>query len=561
MSYFSLLGLRQEPFSNSPDPDLLYRSAHTARCLHELEIAVRLHRGLNVIFGQVGTGKTTICRELLRQLSGDPRIRTFLILDPGYGTQLEFVRALGTTLGVPAPQRDTLQAHKDGIQNWLLTRVDEHAETVALLIDEGQKIRDDCLEILRELLNFETNTAKLLQIVLFAQTELKSRMQSVPNLLDRINWRYELGPLTRTQTRAMIEYRLAKSRLEDSQHIRLTRPAVWTIYRHTRGYPRKIIHLCHHTLLIMASRQTETMRRKWVMQYLAEHHASRSLPARRLGLALLGIAAATAVFLVTVWGSSISISPEINPLTPSENESGLLSAKSEPALTPGPHVAAGLQPSGRKKAAPQALNRKAKERGSALFSQGTSPSGVNSTDHKDTTASWPQDLGTIPLFPRDSIWNLAGTVYNTRNSELQTRDIIPAIRQANPQLNDLDRLKPRTPIHLPLLPGLASLAPQQCRVSVFHSRDLVACYTRYRELSSTWTKNAPGLQFLALWDHRLGLRFHLLAGPGYKAPPQAMQAREDLPSHVREDIRILDWTGNNIRPVIFSSLGSGRGQR
>ncbi len=561
MSYYSLLGLRQEPFSNSPDPDLLYRSPHTARCLHELEIAVRLHRGLNVIFGQVGTGKTTICRELLRQLSDDPRIRTFLILDPGYRTQLEFVRALGTTLGVPEPQRDTLQAYKDGIQNWLLTRVDEHGETVALLIDEGQKIRDDCLEILRELLNFETNTAKLLQIVLFAQTELKSRMQSVPNLMDRINWRYELGPLSRSQTRAMIDYRLAKSRLEDSQPIRLTRPAAWTIYRHTRGYPRKIIHLCHHTLLIMASRQTETMRRKWVMQYLAEHHASRPLATRRLGLALLGIAAATSVFLVTVWGSSISISPELKPLSPAANESGLLSAKSEHALNPGPHVAAGLRPAGLEKAAPHSLNRKEKEGKKELLSQVTSLSGVTNTDDQDTTANWPQELGTIPLFPQDSIWNLAGTVYNTRNTGLQTRDIIPAIRQANPQLKDLDRLKPRTPIHLPLLPGLASLAPQQCRISVFHSRNLAACYTRYQELSSIWKKNAPGLQFLALWDHRLGLRFHLLAGPGFEAPPQAMLAKKDLPAQVLDHIQVLDWTGNNTRPVIFSSLGSGRGER
>ncbi|MBS3780054.1 MAG: AAA family ATPase [Desulfovermiculus sp.] len=554
MSFYTLIGLRQEPFSNSPDPDLLYRSPDTARCLHELEIAVRLHRGLNVVFGPVGTGKTTICRELLRQLHNDPHIRTFLILDPGYVSQLDFVRALGSTLGVPSPQRDDLQAHKDGIQNWLLTRVNAHEETVILLIDEGQKIRDDCLEILRELLNFETNTAKLLQIVLFAQTELKPRMQAVPNLMDRINLRYELGPLNLTQTRAMIEYRLAKSRLEESQPIRLTRPAAWAIYRHTKGYPRQIIHLCHHTLIIMASRQSQTMRRKWVKQYQGEQGAPNTRATRRLGLVFLGTTAAAAVFLVTVFGSSISLPPGLNQFNPSGKESDFLPARSEFAFSPSPHVTAGLQPSGLKKNVPQVLIGEKKEPGKELLSQTEPHSGSTNAEHSQKTPNWPQELGTIPLFPQDSIWNLAGTVYNTRNSEFKTQDVIPAIRQANPQLKDLGRLKPQTPIRLPLLPGLACLAPRQCRLSLFHTPDLSTCYARYKELKSSWNQSDPSLQFLALWDHRQGLRFHLLAGPGFEGPTQAEQARKDLPARARDDIRILDWTGNNIRPVIFSSL-------
>ena len=557
MSYYSLIGLGQEPFSNSPDPDLLFPSPDTRRCLQELEIAVRLHRGLNVVFGRVGTGKTTICRELLRQLHNDPHIRTFLILDPGYGSQLEFVRALGTTLGVPVPQRDDLQSHKDGIQNWLLTRVNEHDETVILLIDEGQKIRDDCLEILRELLNFETNTAKSLQIVLFAQTELKPRMQAVPNLMDRINLRYELGPLNLTQTRAMIEYRLAKSRLEDSPPLRLTRPAAWTIYRSTKGYPRQIIHLCHHTLIIMASRQSQTIRRKWIKQYLREQRESIPRTARGFVLATLCFAL---FLLIIAFGSPISPPPELNQFERPGKESNPFPTNNDSGPKPGLNVSAGLQTSSFPKMIHQPVKEKRNQGGTPLVSEKAHPpmsSDVSADpDHTGKTTNWPRKLGTIPLFPRDSIWNIAGTVYNTRNSQTQTRDIIPAIRQANPQLKNLDRLKPQTPIRLPVLPNLASLAPQQCRLSVFESQDLSTCYARFQDLKSSWNTNQHSLQFLALWDHRQGLRFHLLAGPGFTGPAQAKQSQDDLPAHVQDQIQVLDWTGNNIRPVCFSAVDS-----
>jgi general secretion pathway protein A len=550
MSYYTFLGLTQEPFSNSPDPDLLYRSPDTARCLQELEIAVRLHRGLNVVFGRVGTGKTTICRELLRQLYDDPKIRTFLILDPGYGSQLEFVRALGRTLGVPEPQSSHLQAYKDGIQDWLLTRVNEHGETVALLIDEGQKIRDDCLEILRELLNFETNTAKLLQIVLFAQTELRPRIEAVPNLMDRINFRYEIGPLSPGETRAMIEYRLARSRREDSRPIRLTSPASWTIYRSTRGYPRKIIHICHHTLILMASRQSQTMRRKWVLQHLKEQGAGGRPWAGRGALAALCLAAAVLLGAVSgsVWNPFTA--PPAREKTPA----------SSVAVPKNPHpagqedqAASGSRSAVDRDKVVTSRTLEHTDRNTQPIAHGQQPEQQPEKHQNAAAQAWPENLGTISLPFRDSVWNISSTVYDTRNSKTQTGIILPAIRQANPGLPNLDTLSPKTPIRFPVLPGLASLVPGQCRISLLHSDDLSTAYAAFNDLQASLPPEVPGPRFLALWDHRKGLRFHVVTGSSFESPDQAAKAKKNLPGRLQDEAQILDWTENSVRPVCFGS--------
>lgn len=554
MTYYSLLGLRQEPFSNSPDPDLLYHSPATNRCLQELEIAIRLHRGLNVVFGQVGTGKTTICRALLRQLHDDPHIQTFLILDPGYATQVDFVRALSATLGVPPPPTNDLQAYKDSIQNWLLTRVNDQGQTVALLIDEGQKIRDDCLEILRELLNFETNTAKLLQIALFAQTELKPRMLAVPNLMDRINFRYELGPFKLGQTKAMIEFRLAKSRMEDSRPIRLTIPAVLSIYRSTRGYPRKIIHLCHHTLIIMASRQDQTLRRKWVQQCLQEQ--SGSLRFKRFRIPFMTLGAAAILILVFVFHPFFqSAGPDLDGTRETRLGGNPGNSSSGPAAGSNPRFHE--QPVLRRQVSAQSPDTENTGQNIPAVARGESSRkhGPGQNIHPN---GWPDFLGTISLPSKDSIWSMSSTIYNTRDNRLQSRVILPAIAQANPNLDNLDRLKENTPIRFPVLTSLASLAPQECRLSLFVSPKLSAGYGRFQHLRQKWERSDLKIQLLALWDHRQGLRFHLVTGPGFQDPDQARQAKQELPAGVRDQARVLDWTGENIRPIVFSSLGPGR---
>ena len=100
MDYFSILNLSKEPFSNSPDPDYFFQSRQHVGCLQKLELSLRLKRGLNIVIGDVGTGKTTLCRQLLRRFAKDENVATHLILDPYFSSPLEFLKTVAET---PAP--------------------------------------------------------------------------------------------------------------------------------------------------------------------------------------------------------------------------------------------------------------------------------------------------------------------------------------------------------------------------------------------------------------------------------------------------------------------------
>jgi len=251
MSYYRSLGLVREPFSSSPDPDMLYRARPHLECLQHMEIAVRLRRGLNVALGEVGTGKTTLARELIRLLGRDGDMAVHFLDDPYYPSPAEFLMALGRLFGrdVSAVGRDTWLL-REAVKAALLDVSGAGERIVTLVVDEGQKLTRPCLEILRELLNFETNTQKLLQIVIFAQTEFAATLASMHNFEDRINFRYTLTPLTREQTRRMIEARLALCSPDGRTPPLFTRFALARIHRLGKGYPRRIVRLCHHAMLL-----------------------------------------------------------------------------------------------------------------------------------------------------------------------------------------------------------------------------------------------------------------------------------------------------------------------
>lgn len=263
MDYFKILNLIREPFSNSPEPEFFFQSPKHVRCLQKLELAIRLRRGLNVVMGHVGTGKTTLCRHLILHfaaVSGEAdHVETHLLMDPAFTTPLEFLSAVALSFGLTGKRKRRLTADgetsewqlRENIKDYLLQKGVEEKKIVVLIIDEGQNLPDFCLEILREFLNYETNENKLLQIVIFAQKEFQGTLTRIENFADRVNLLYVLEPLNFQETRDMIRFRLARASEPGNIPSLFTHAGLIAVYRATGGYPRKIITLCHQVVLAM----------------------------------------------------------------------------------------------------------------------------------------------------------------------------------------------------------------------------------------------------------------------------------------------------------------------
>lgn len=246
MSYYTVLNLNKEPFSTSPDPYFFYPSFSHKQAIQRLEIAIRLRRGLSVILGDVGIGKTTLARALMQNLSQDRGFIFHMVLDPVYDSEFQFAANLAKLFGIKSSFRSAID-YKEAIERFLFKKCVDEENIVVLLIDEGQKLSISSLEILRTLLNYETNEYKLLQLVIIGQMELLPRVQRIKNFSDRISLKYILNPLDQTETRNMIEFRLKQAGLNSSQQI-FTEKSMNLIYQYTQGYPRKIAILCHNIL-------------------------------------------------------------------------------------------------------------------------------------------------------------------------------------------------------------------------------------------------------------------------------------------------------------------------
>lgn len=250
MEYYKILHFKKEPFSNSPDPEIFFQSRQHMGCLQKLELSIRMRRGLNVVIGDVGTGKTTLCRQIIREFNKDERIESRLILDPHFSSPIEFLTTVVELLGCADPGKNATELQlKENIKNYLFKRGVDEDKVVILIIDEGQKLPEYCLEILREFLNYETNEHKLLQIVLFAQKELEKKIEAHQNFADRINLYHTLEPLNFEETRAMVQFRLDETSEDEYSPAFFNYLGLWVIYRATQGYPRKIVNLCHQILV------------------------------------------------------------------------------------------------------------------------------------------------------------------------------------------------------------------------------------------------------------------------------------------------------------------------
>jgi len=266
MSYYSVLNLNKEPFSTSPDPYFFYPSVSHKQAIQRLEIAIRLKRGLSIILGDVGIGKTTLARALIQELHSTNGVVTHMILDPSYDSEFQFVVTLAKLFGIKASFRSTLD-YKEAIERFLFKKCVDASHIVTLIIDEGQKMSLATLELLRTLLNYETNEYKLLQVVIMGQMELLPKLQRINNFSDRIILKYILNPLDYNETKNMIEFRLRQAGAASGMEI-FTEKAILLIYQYTQGYPRKIAGLCHNLLEELVMRDKKIIEKDLVNEVI-----------------------------------------------------------------------------------------------------------------------------------------------------------------------------------------------------------------------------------------------------------------------------------------------------
>ena len=260
--YLEHFGLKEMPFALTPNTAFLYEHTGHREALNVLMVALRGGEGFIKIVGEVGTGKTLLCRTLLDSL-GDEFFTAYIpnpLLTP-LGLQV----AVAEELGLKPPQQ--IEGHQ--LIKLIYARLIElnaAGKKVALLLDEAQALAPESLEAVRLLSNLETETSKLLQVVLFGQPELDAVLarSSLRQLKQRISFSYELQPLDRIKLEGFVTYRLAVAGCD--RHDLFTPGALDVLYRGSRGIPRLVAILSHKALMAAFGRGDQEIKRRHVRQ-------------------------------------------------------------------------------------------------------------------------------------------------------------------------------------------------------------------------------------------------------------------------------------------------------
>jgi len=247
--YEEFYGFREPPFNITPDPRFLFFSKRHREAFDHLLFGIHERKGFIQITGEVGAGKTTLCRALFETLGEE--YETALILNPRMSS-LQLLRAILTELGLAAEGDDRF-VYLETLNRFLLDQIG-HGKDVVLVIDEAQNLDLELLEEVRLLSNLETDQRKLLQIVLMGQPELRDLLDDkrLRQLRQRITVRYHLTPLSSHETEHYIRHRLrlaAGSESAGNGHPSFGRWALRRVYRYSGGVPRLINAVCDKTLL------------------------------------------------------------------------------------------------------------------------------------------------------------------------------------------------------------------------------------------------------------------------------------------------------------------------
>lgn len=269
--YLSFFGLDEAPFSLTPNTRYFLRAESHAQALELLLVALREQEGFIKVSGEVGTGKTLLCRLLLNQLPGD--VRTAYLPNPQL-TPTGLFQALADELGLTLADAENTHRALSSLQRHLIDTASQ-GYSVVLVIDEAQSMPEETLEALRLLTNLETESRKLIQVVLFGQPELDSLLdrESLRQLKQRITFQCRLTTLDRAAVEAYLQHRLSQAGFNGG---RLFRPgAVRLIAKSSQGTPRLINILAHKALIAAYGQGVREITRRHVKQAIRDTDSAR----------------------------------------------------------------------------------------------------------------------------------------------------------------------------------------------------------------------------------------------------------------------------------------------
>lgn len=307
--YLKHFGLSQTPFSLTPNTGFFFGLSPHVEALQVLQTALQTGEGFIKVTGEVGTGKTLICRKLINEL---PQGFHCAYLPNPYLTPAELRWAVANELGLKYTSEIDQQQLTGLIQQQLLA-LSAHGHAIVLVLDEAQALPDESLEALRLFTNLETESRKLLQVVLFGQPELDERLkrQAFRQLRQRITFSYSLRPLTWDETDAYIRYRLAVAGYAGQALFgpKLTRK----IADASRGIPRLINILAHKALMLSFGEGATQVRMAHIKGAIQDtedaSRGSQRWPAY-MAIALIACAAAIGALLLSgvnlqqLWGGA-----------------------------------------------------------------------------------------------------------------------------------------------------------------------------------------------------------------------------------------------------------------
>ena len=525
MQYFTQLGFGRDPFSLSPDPAFFHPSEQHTGCLRRLETAIRRHRGLTAVIGKAGTGKTMLLRRFLSRLASVIRFDVHFMPDPDFPSARAFMELLCVRVSGRRP--DSLLTDEEIMERigkaLLLNHADQR-QTV-LIVDDAQRLRPECLDVLRRLLDNGPESDGPLQIVLFGRPELEAAVK------DADGGRLWLEPLSRGGTAALVGHRLERAMPSGQPRPSLfTRCALLAIHKATGGYPGRVVRLCRMALASMASQGGQRVTVRLVRRCVRED-GGRVLDRRRFCRPALGpaLAVAMVVLLAAGAGALVRYVPMVsNVLTGLERATAAVESTTGqildvPVLEP---AVRGDPPEHRP------------------------PYGFPVGNRADTVeplplADLPGSLGIIRIMPGETVSELVRRVYGAESPGL-----LRLVAQANPGLGDLSRVPAGSPVRFPAREALvASLPANAYWVGLSSSNQLERAYAQLRQYGYF----GLDCRILSSWSDEDGLLFLVTLAAPYPDRAAALAALAGLPLALQPMAE--PWNAALMGYVVLGALG------